>query len=612
MRIGKEEIRQHFDTAGWDELITKCMGGEPERKEKGGEEWIYECYGHDDNHPSLRINRLTGLYTCPVCDIRGDGLNLWQETQNCNFSQTCDQIAEMIGHEAWTTTSTSEAGLTIGALADAKGFSTSDLTNWGVTETTHSGNPAVRIAYLDEGGKEITHSLRLSLDGRNRFRAPSGEQRKLYGLNWLPVVKEQDRVVFVEGESDCWTCWTQSIPAIGIPGASGWKDEWSDLFQDVSSVFVIKEPDQGGTTLVKNLQKSFGKRLRVVELQAKDANELYLKDRDNFLDRLEESMRNSYSPAIKRPSSLRLSDLNSMADVNWLWDEWIPKGALTLVVGETGVGKSWLSCYFIACAMGMIEWPSRASKLKHKVCLLETESMRSEYGRRLTRMGLKDDDGLVLPYREEEGKWYVPKLPGDLEELVEPFIEDGNPWVLVVDSLSGAHQMRENDSEMRTLLQALSGFADKHSIPVIAMHHLNKKKGQDRGLLATERVRGSSTIAQFARSIVGLEQPTQDGRIHVHSLKSTFARKPDPFGFRITEMGTLEICEPPEVKKSRATIYYAKEFLQDLLAKEGAMKASAVIASGLEEGFGETMLRRAREKLHVISDRGKWKLPSQN
>ncbi len=36
MNHGKEEIRQHFNAAGWDDLITECMGGEPVKKEIGG------------------------------------------------------------------------------------------------------------------------------------------------------------------------------------------------------------------------------------------------------------------------------------------------------------------------------------------------------------------------------------------------------------------------------------------------------------------------------------------------------------------------------------------------------------------------------------------------
>lgn len=464
MEAGREEIRAYFNAAGWDDLITECMGGEPAKKEKGGEEWLYNCFGHEDTNPSLRINHVAGLFHCPVCGVGGDGFELWRETHSSTFPEACSQIGKMIGLGAWTTTSTTQSGITMETLAEAKGFAVNDLEDWGVTQTSHSGHPAVRIPYLDETGKEITYSLRISLDEKPRFWAPAGRERELYSLNWLPIAKEQDRVIFVEGESDCWTCWIHGIPAIGIPGSSGWKEEWSGLFQDISSVFVIKEPDQGGTTLAIKLQKTFGKRLRVADLPAKDANELYLQDRENFLERLEKYIQRASCPSIRRPPSLKLSDLNAMADVNWLWDEWIPKGALTLVVGETGVGKSWLSCYFIACAMGVLEWPSSASTLKHKVCLLETESMQSEYGRRLTRMGLKDDDGFFLPYREEEGKWYVPQLPDDLEELVEPFIEDENPWVVVVDSLSGAHKLKENDSEMRSLLQALSGFADKHGI----------------------------------------------------------------------------------------------------------------------------------------------------
>lgn len=621
----KETIRTYAARNGWDEVIRKCMGKEPERKESGGQEWVYRCRWHDDHDPSLRINERTGLYNCLACGVGGDAFDLWQETHGCDFSVACDQIAEAFGIGSGATTSTAEAGVTLETLADAKGLSIHDLQEWGITETTHKGHPAVRMPYLNEKGEEITYSLRLALEGKDRFYVPFGTSRELYGLNWLPVAKDQDRVILVEGQSDCWTGWIHDIPTVGIPGANGWNQDWTQRFESISNVFVIKEPDKAGATLVEKLEKSFKERLRVVELPAKDLNELYLQDRANFRERLEECLANAYGleiepppvdeslanagrPGITLPPALTLSDLTAMAEVEWLYEKWIPKGAVTLIAGETGIGKSFLACYFIACATGTLPWPDGTRSERHRVCLLETESMRVELGRRLARLGLRDDDALIVPYREDvDGGWYIPRLPDDLEGLVEPYIGNGDRWVVVVDSLSGAHEFKENDSEMRKLLQALSRLAAEYGVAIIVAHHSRKLNG---GPLTIDSIRGSSVIVQFSRSVIGLDEPIPDGPVRVRSLKSNFAKKPDPFGFRL-DGGGFELCDVPEAAHSKLKVEYGADFLRDVLS-DGPLPPKRIFELGDAEGFNETLLRRAQVRIGVISDDGRWKLPSLN
>ena len=215
-----------------------------------------------------------------------------------------------------------------------------------------------------------------------------------------------------------------------------------------------------------------------------------------------------------------------MADVEWLWKEWIPKGGVSLVVGETGVGKSYLLCYIIACVTGNLPWPDGTYSEKHKVCLLETESMRPEIGRRLARLGVREDDTVVLPYPEDEecGEWYIPKVPDDLDSLVRPYVESGEEWVVVVDSLSGAHAIKENDSDMRRVLAPMAKLSAEYNLPLAVSHHLGKGSGNHGRELSLDRVRGSSTIVQFSRSVLGLEEPIPGRAVRVSCLKSNFAK----------------------------------------------------------------------------------------
>jgi len=57
----------------------------------------------------------------------------------------------------------------------------------------------------------------------------------------------------VEGESDCHTLWFHEIPALGIPGASNWRDGWTAYLEGIEKIYAIIEPDQGGDTLREKL-----------------------------------------------------------------------------------------------------------------------------------------------------------------------------------------------------------------------------------------------------------------------------------------------------------------------------------------------------------------------
>ena len=64
--------------------------------------------------------------------------------------------------------------------------------------------------------------------GDDRFRWRSGSRTLPYGLWRLEGAKEAGYVVLVEGESDCHTLWHHGVEAVGIPGASNFKEEWAE------------------------------------------------------------------------------------------------------------------------------------------------------------------------------------------------------------------------------------------------------------------------------------------------------------------------------------------------------------------------------------------------
>jgi len=158
----------------------------------------------------------------------------------------------------------------------------------GLRDVTYFEKPAIRIPYPDEEGQESAVRFRVSLDGTEKFRWRSGDKPSPYGLKLLEEARKAGLLVLVEGESDCHTLWFHEIPALGIPGASNWKEEWASHLDGIEKVYAVIEPDQGGDTLRDKLSgcEAIRERLHLLELvEHKDPSALNLADPDMFRER---------------------------------------------------------------------------------------------------------------------------------------------------------------------------------------------------------------------------------------------------------------------------------------------------------------------------------------
>ncbi len=173
---------------------------------------------------------------------------------------------------------------TLETYAEAKALPVMFLKQLGLSTISYMGNKAVRMPYLNEDGSEGAVRLRISQEkspeGDNRFRWRKGSKPTLYGLWRMERVRQAGYVVLVEGESDCHTLWHHGIEALGVPGATNWKEEWAAQLDGVEKVYALVEPDEGGATFEERLTSStIRDRLYLVRLEdAKDASDLHLRD----------------------------------------------------------------------------------------------------------------------------------------------------------------------------------------------------------------------------------------------------------------------------------------------------------------------------------------------
>lgn len=141
--------------------------------------------------------------------------------------------------------------------AEAKHLPVEFLGTLGLLNVNKYGKPAVKIPYYDDTGNETAIRWRLTLKkGKrdNRFLWRTGDKLLPYGL-WRPGRDQLGYVLLVEGESDCHSLWYYDLPALGIPGATNFKDAWANYLAGLT-VYVWQEPGEAGQKFVEKIGES--------------------------------------------------------------------------------------------------------------------------------------------------------------------------------------------------------------------------------------------------------------------------------------------------------------------------------------------------------------------
>jgi DNA-binding transcriptional ArsR family regulator len=187
-------------------------------------------------------------------------------------------------------------------------------------------------------------------------------QARPYGLGLLVEARKADYVVVVEGESDCHTLWYHEIPALGIPGASNWRDGWAAYLDGIEKIYAVIEPDQGGETLREKLTgcEAIRQRLHLVELgEHKDSSALHLADPESFKERFEAFLEDAKpwieferaeAEAASREAWEQCQELAEKPDILGCFAEELARSG---VAGETRIAK----LLYLAVTSRLLERP---------------------------------------------------------------------------------------------------------------------------------------------------------------------------------------------------------------------------------------------------------------
>jgi len=222
---------------------------------------------------------------------------------HCFAGCTVDDIVTSIGLKK-ADLFPSRSPYTLQEYATEKRLPVEFLKSLGVSD----GDGDVLIPYTNADGTRFRTRARYigwdedagKLDRKFRWKR-DGDGQTLYGLHRLGAYTA-GYVVIVEGESDCHTLWHHAIPAVGLPGATGWSERRDAArFRDFERIFVVIEcyqdgtPDPGGTTVLQRFEESeLRERMQFLYLRRstgfKDPSAIHVADPDQFDSRWKKAM----------------------------------------------------------------------------------------------------------------------------------------------------------------------------------------------------------------------------------------------------------------------------------------------------------------------------------
>lgn len=318
---------------------------------------------------------------------------------------------------------------------------------------------------------------------------------------------------------------------------------------------------------------------------------------------------------------VRLADVEPEA-VSWLWYPYIPFGKLTLVEGDPGLGKSWLSfalASYLSTARTLPGQTRSERRTKRRVLLMSAEDgIADTIAPRLVTLGA--DRTRVFSFTEpvvfdEEGALFF-----------EEQIAQLRPSLVILDPLvayMGGGIDLHKANETREVLHRLVDIADRYQIAVVGIRHLTKG-GRDKAIY---RGLGSIDLTAAARSVlhVGQDPEDEDSRIICH-IKSNLAPLGDSIRYTLSKAdpkkpfrwdGTCsykasDLVQNDKDLKPGSALETAKNFLLEAL-KDSDVEQFKLARDAEARGVSTRTLQRASKILNVEIRRKNghsyWELP---
>lgn len=317
--------------------------------------------------------------------------------------------------------------------------------------------------------------------------------------------------------------------------------------------------------------------------------------------------------------------------IEWIWQDIIAVGKITLFAGEPGVGKSQLLLY-IACILsngGKFHYATSNVKSGKVLLIAGEDQMDDTVIPRLLALGANIDNIEYvkgIKKLDKNGLEYYESISlNDHLPDIEAIIIKGKYLAVIIDPISMflGNADENKNKEIRSILARINAVCDRRKVAFILNSHFTKPSGSITKN-AIYRVMGSIGFAAAARIVYGImKDPEDPDRRLFIPIKNNIAQDKEGFAFnvklvnfafddfdmtigriewlneKVTQtaneiLNTIIESVPPKLQE-------AQDFLLDIL-KDGSVSLSKIRKEATDKGISADRLYKAKAVLNIFED----------
>lgn len=316
-----------------------------------------------------------------------------------------------------------------------------------------------------------------------------------------------------------------------------------------------------------------------------------------------------YESENSKPMPLRSIAEVEPKEIEWLWCPYIPRNKLTLLEGDPGEGKSWIT---LAIAADVSRGKLGVDPADVLIASAE-DDLEDTIRPRLEELGADVERIFAI-----EEIFVLGSKKGSNDEafgMLKTHISERRPALVVIDPLvaylgSGVDMHRQN--ETRPVMARLANLAAQYHCAILLVRHIRKEQGK-----ALYRGIGSIDFTAAVRSVLLAGHAEDDeGNIEraVIHIKCNVAPLGDPLGYVLgpfywtqTTLTAKDILSEKE-REGGAKVDMAKAIITEMLADGEAVSANEIFKAGKEKGISQRTMKTAKKLMKVKSGKkdGAW------
>jgi len=311
--------------------------------------------------------------------------------------------------------------------------------------------------------------------------------------------------------------------------------------------------------------------------------------------------------------------------IDWLWDNRIPIGRLTLLDGDPGSGKSFLSLEIASRVSKGEALPFGGKKRSPaNVLLMSCEDGYSDTVRpRLDRLGA-DVSRIAIPNPQKGLSTTMLNA-----SFIEQAVRELGPSLVVIDPIVAFAGRKNTDkaNDVRELLSPLMSIAERFALACLVIRHFTKQVDAK----AIYRGGGSVDFMAACRcAFIIVESEDEPNMRVLAQVKNSIGSKSPSVSFSIDENGfrwgghvaanadeLLASNRTDNRQREKVQLEAAEQFLRETLSS-GPMPSNSVKAKAEAARISNRTLWRAKETLRIkaTKERGSldgewlWRLPA--